>query len=238
MTLISPEALQGRLGDPNLRIADVRWWLSDRAKGRRDYADGHLPGRGLRRPRRRPRGAAGTRAGIRSPPRPPSRARMAELGFDDASTIVAYDDAGGDDRGPAVVDARRPRPSPTSTCSTAASRRGSRSAASRSADVPSPRPGSPHAARRWTRTIERDALEAQLGERRAVIDARAPERYRGEVEPVDRVAGAHPDRAVNRPERRQPWRRTAGSSPPTRCGPGSQPLGATRSIVVCPAAAA
>ena len=129
MTLISPEALQGRLGDPNLRIADVRWWLSDRAKGRRDYAEGHLPGAVF----------VDLDADLAAPPGPgrhplPSpaafAARMAELGFDDASTIVAYDDAGGtiaarlwwmlDDLG------HRRRP----PARRRASRRGTRSAAS------------------------------------------------------------------------------------------------------------
>ena len=94
MPLISPEALQDRLGDPNLRIADVRWWLDDRAKGRRDYDEGHLPGAVF----------VDLDADLAAPPGPgrhplPSptafAARMAELGFDDASTIVAYDDAGG-----------------------------------------------------------------------------------------------------------------------------------------------
>ena len=44
MTLTTAEALRDHLGDPDLRIADVRWWLADRAKGRRDYMEAHLPG--------------------------------------------------------------------------------------------------------------------------------------------------------------------------------------------------
>src|SRR4029077_20723329 len=44
MPLLSPETLMTRIGDPDLRIADGRWWLADRAKGRRDYETGHIPG--------------------------------------------------------------------------------------------------------------------------------------------------------------------------------------------------
>jgi thiosulfate/3-mercaptopyruvate sulfurtransferase len=50
---------------------------------------------------------------------------------------------------------------------------------------------------RWTRTIDRDTVRSRLGEV-VLLDARAGARYRGEVEPVDLVAG-HIPTAVSAP---------------------------------------
>jgi thiosulfate/3-mercaptopyruvate sulfurtransferase len=195
VTLISAEALLARIDDPALRLADVRWWLADPGKGRRDYAAAHLPGAlfvdvdtDLVAP-----------AGPGRHPLPDPGAflrRMESLGFDDSSDIVAYDDAGGtiaarlwwmlDDLGhPRVrvldggLAAWLGVAGPTTTA------------------VPAHPAGHLHLRARWTRTIDRDSLVARLGEV-TVIDARAPERYRGDVEPIDAVPG-HIPTAVSRP---------------------------------------
>jgi thiosulfate/3-mercaptopyruvate sulfurtransferase len=195
MPLISPETLLTRVGDPDLRIADVRWWLADRAKGRRDYDAAHLPGAvfvdldtdlaALPGPGRHPMPSPADFA-----------ARMAELGFDDRTAIVAYDDAGGtiaarlwwmlDDLGHhrvRVLDggiaAWEAMGGPLTE------------------EVPAVTPGHLTLADHWSRTIDGDGLAARLGTV-GLIDARAPERYRGEIEPVDAVGG-HIPTAVSRP---------------------------------------
>ena len=195
MSLISVAELLTRLGAPDLRLADVRWWLVDPGKGRRDYAAAHLPGAvfvdldtDL---------VASEGPGRHPLPSPDAFARRMEaLGFDDGSDIVAYDDAGGmiaarlwwmfDNLGHArvrVLDGGI----------------GAWIAAGGpvTAEVPDPVPGRLRLHDRWTATIDRETLVRRLGSL-TILDARAPERYRGDVEPVDPVAG-HIPTAVSLP---------------------------------------
>ncbi len=195
MSLIAPETLLERLGAPDLRLADVRWWLSDPAKGRRDFAAAHLPGAAFvdldqdlsasGGPGRHPLPSPGAFA-----------ARMAGLGIDDASDVVVYDDAGG------TVAARlwwmlddlgHPRVSVLDGGLAAWNEIGGPLTS-----VVDRYPGGRLTLRdRWTRTIERHELAARLGSV-GLVDARAPERYRGDIEPVDAVPG-HIPTAVNQP---------------------------------------
>jgi thiosulfate/3-mercaptopyruvate sulfurtransferase len=65
--------------------------------------------------------------------------------------------------------------------------------------VPTPAPGDFTPGPALTRDIDADALLAALGgPALRIVDARAPERYRGDVEPMDPVAGHIPG-ALNRP---------------------------------------
>ena len=195
MPLITPDALAARLGDPRLRLLDVRWWLTDRPRGHRDYLAGHLPGAAwvdldtdL---------AAATGPGRHPLPDPAVfAARMTELGVGDDTDVVVYDDASG------MIAAR---------VWWMLEDLGHRSvhvldggfAAWTAADLPvtaallTPTPGHLHLADHWTRVIDRDGLVARLGSV-ALVDARARERYRGDIEPVDAYPG-HIPTAVNLP---------------------------------------
>jgi thiosulfate/3-mercaptopyruvate sulfurtransferase len=187
--LISVDDLLLRLDDPELRIADVRWWLADPGKGRRDYDAAHLPGAIFVDVDRDLVGPEGP--GRHPLPDPAAfTERLAQLGFDNASDIVAYDDAGGtiaarlwwmlDGLGhPSVrvldggIQAWLAAGGPVTDA------------------VPAFPPGRLTLRDAWSRTIDREALVPRLGHV-AILDARAPERYRGEVEPIDPIAGHIP----------------------------------------------
>jgi thiosulfate/3-mercaptopyruvate sulfurtransferase len=58
-------------------------------------------------------------------------------------------------------------------------------------DPPTIQPARLELATAWPGTIDRDQVAAELGRLR-ILDVRAPERYRGETEPIDPVAGHIP----------------------------------------------
>jgi thiosulfate/3-mercaptopyruvate sulfurtransferase len=193
--LVEPEDLAAHLDDPAVRLADVRWFLGEPDRGRAEFEAGHLPGAvfvDLDRDLAAPEGP-----GRHPLPEPADfAARMAELGFGDDHWIVAYDDAGGaiagrlwwmlDNLGhprTSVLDgglrAWRALGLPLTTEATARPRAGL------------------HLRSDWTNVIDRDELTERLGEV-VLLDARAGERYRGEVEPIDPAAG-HIPTAVSAP---------------------------------------
>ena len=123
-------------------------------------------------------------------------ARLGALGIGTNDTVVAYDDMGGgyaarlwwmlDDLGhrdvhllDGGIGAWTAAGLPLTT------------------DVPSWPPATLTLATRWSHIIDRDTLVDRLGTV-VLLDARAPERYRGEVEPIDPVAG-HIPTALNAP---------------------------------------
>jgi thiosulfate/3-mercaptopyruvate sulfurtransferase len=197
MTLIAADDLRARLGDPALRLFDVRWWLTDPDRGRHDYLEAHLPGAlwvDLATEL-----AAHDGPGRHPLPDPLAfAARMAALGVGDDSDVVVYDDAGGtiaarlwwmlDDLGHhhvRVLDGGIAAWIAVGGPVTA--------------DVPAApaQPGPLHLATRWSRVIDREALIPRLGGV-IVVDARALERYRGDTEPVDPKPG-HIPTALSRP---------------------------------------
>ena len=207
MSLITAAELAAHLEDPDLRIADVRWSLAAPAAGRAAYGEAHLPGAvfvDLDTVLTAPVGPG------RHPLPDPAAfvAALGALGIGRGHRIVAYDDAGG------TVAARLWWMLDVLGYGRAAVLDGGIAAwraagLPLTAEVPAhpavpseervaaagawPRTGSPA----WPRTIDRAALTPRLGAL-TLLDARAPERYRGEIEPIDPVAG-HIPTAVSAP---------------------------------------
>jgi thiosulfate/3-mercaptopyruvate sulfurtransferase len=187
--LIAPERLAGLLDHPTVRIVDVRWYLGRPGDGRRAYEAGHIRGAlfldvdtdlvGPDGPGRHPL------------PEPAVFARrLGAVGIGDGDLVVAYDDVGGwvaarlwwmlDDLGygsAAVLDGGFP------------------AWVAAGLPVSIDEPVLP-AARltlgdHWNRIIDRDTLRRRLGEV-TLLDGRGAPRYRGEIEPIDPVAGHIP----------------------------------------------
>jgi thiosulfate/3-mercaptopyruvate sulfurtransferase len=191
--LMSVEELAARLDDPSMRVCDVRWFLGDPERGEREYFEGHIPGAI----------AIDLESDLSDHDTPGSHgrhplpdpgafaARLGALGIGTHDVVVAYDD------GPGTVAAR------LWWMLDALGHRGARLldgglAAWRAAGLPVVTgPGEAPPARRlelatsWARVIEREELRARLGSL-TLLDVRAAERYRGEMEPVDRVPGHIP----------------------------------------------
>ena len=166
-------------------LADVRYYLDGRS-GRAAYEGGHLPGAIFVDVDTDLAAHAGPAEGRHPLPTPEAfAARMAALGLSDDSVVIAYDDAGG-------VMAARLVWMLRATGRDAALLDGGLDAYAEKLETTTPRraPGS-FEARPWPSErlagIE-DATSAEF----VVLDARQPERFRGESEPIDPRAGHIP----------------------------------------------
>ena len=190
MTLIAAEELRHRVeqADSRLRMCDVRWYLGKPAAGRAAYDAGHLPGAvhvDL------DHDLAGPGDGRHPLPSPATfAARLGELGIGSEHDVVAYDDVGG------AVAARLwwmldALGHPSVAVLDGGLRAWTEIGGELTTDPPDHPPAELRLAGAWPRTIDREALKARLGSV-VLLDARAGERYRGEVEPADPVAGHIP----------------------------------------------
>jgi thiosulfate/3-mercaptopyruvate sulfurtransferase len=206
--LISVDRLAQRLeaGERPV-IVDVRWYLSKPGAGHAAYLEGHLPGaifldldddladpNGLGAPGRHP-----------LPTPSVFRERMAAAGIGDGAFVVGYDDVGGwvaarlwwmlDNLG----FGRRGIDGEWAGVLDGGIKAWAEAGHPLSTDVAA-RPAAPAAltlAGEWRNVIEREALKSRLGSV-TLLDARGAPRYRGEVEPVDPVAG-HIPTAISAP---------------------------------------
>jgi len=196
-TLVDTESLAAHLDDPAWAIVDCRFNLADTEEGERLYADGHIPGavyahldRDLSAPK------TGTNGRHPLPSVEAMAAMLGRLGIEGSTQVVAYDQDTSmyaarlwwmlrylGHEAVAVLDGgmgkwlREGRPMRDGI----EARRAARFTAQPRAQM----------------LALADEVLASLGAGRTrIVDARAPERYRGDVEPLDPVAG-HVPGAVN-----------------------------------------
>lgn len=212
MALISTSQLADRLGDPKLRILDARWYLDPSRKGIDAYSAGHIRGAffaDLENDFAGPGGERGGPLGRHPFPSPAQVQNVIRLyGITPGVKVVAYDDAAGAiasrvwfvlkangfddcdvlDGGIAkwIAEGREITDQPPSI-------------STMTDFVVSPRP---------ELVLSKADLIAER-ERALVLDARVPERYRGDTGPIDPRAGHIPG-ARNAP---YTLNLTAGPSP-------------------------
>jgi thiosulfate/3-mercaptopyruvate sulfurtransferase len=192
--LIAPDDLAAVISEPDTTICDVRWYLADPARGNDEYLAAHIPGAvfvDLETHLSSHRGAG------RHPLPNPVRfaATLGRLGISPASTVVAYDSAGGaiaarmwwmlrklghakvfvldggwqawlEEGHPVVAGSTETEPVPYPVLMTS-----------------------------WPDVV---GVEDIAVDPSTIVDARAPERYSGEVENVDARPGHIPG-AINLP---------------------------------------
>lgn len=199
--LVSAQELKRRLDEgESTVILDVRWALGG-PDGREAYAEAHIPGAvfaDLARELAVPvePGSAEEAAGGRHPlpPREQFEESARRWGIDDGDSVVVYDDSSGQAAARAWWMLRDAGLSDVWILDggLAAWRRGDYPLESGTREVA---PGGVHLGAGALATIDADEAARYPG---VLLDARAGERYRGEVEPVDPRAGHIPG-AVSAP---------------------------------------
>lgn len=196
--LINTENLSRHLHDPAWVIFDCRHDLFELAKGERQYREGHIPGAHFANIDTDLSGDKTGRNGRHPLPSPAAfTAFLARHGVSNTSALVAYDDVGGQFASRLWWMARWIGLTNVSLLDGGilkwvADGRGL------SVEVPAPMPaplrGQANPSMLWSAAevlAHIDDTEISL------VDARAAERYRGETEPIDPVAGHIPN-AANR----------------------------------------
>lgn len=197
--LIDSAQLAEKLPLSDWVVFDCRHDLADHQRGARLYREGHIPGAHFAPVETALSGAKTGKSGRHPLPAPADFAAFLSLhGVTAQSTIVAYDDVGGlyaarlwwlarwiGHAHVFLLDGGWPKWVAEGRAVTA--------------DAPVPVPADPLPVRRDASGVwSVEQVVRQLGDDScALIDARAGERYRGEVEPMDPVAGHIPG-ALNR----------------------------------------
>lgn len=191
--LVSTEWLAAHLDDPQVRVVDVRWYLTEPGRGREDYAAGHIPAAvflDLDAELAAPRGQGPGRHPLPTPEQFAAAAGRAGIGPD--THVVAYDASGGayaarlwwllryfGHERVSLLDGGWPAWQAGGYLATT--------------DLLSVAPAEFIAVPRAAMVVDADAVDTLRRDPRAlVLDARASERYEGRVEPIDPQAGHIP----------------------------------------------
>ena len=228
--IVSVAWLAEHLEHPGLRVADVRWAIGG-PPGRERYEQGHLPG-AVFLDAERELSSPGEGAGRHPVPSPETLAEaIGSAGIGDEHAVVAYDDAGGSIAARLWWLYRHYGHSGRAAVLDGGIQAWTDAGLPLVTDVPR------HAATTWTPHERRhDLVDTATvldlaGGETLLLDARAPERYRGETEPVDPRAGHIPGAAS------VPWSTNLGPDgrflPPLELRDRYARLGATdRPVVV------
>lgn len=195
MALISVGELAERIAEPDLVVCDVRFYLADHDQGRREYEESHVPGaRFVDLHSELAGGEGGGRHPL--PAVEDFTTLLGHLGIRPVTFVVAYDSAGGAIASRlwwmlrsighgrvAVLDGGFPAWTSSGHPVTA--------------DPPAVSPSDYPPAPGWTGVVDIDAVAQGVELGATVIDARASDRFRGELEPIDSRAGHIPG-AINR----------------------------------------
>ena len=176
-------------------VLDGRWYLDGGAeRGRSAYVDGHVPGARFVDLDRCEAGPPSSEAGRHPLPDPRTFAECcAALGIDVGSTVVVYDDAAGMAAARMVWLLRAAGVEAAVLDGGLAAWEGDLETGN---GPPPSTTTTPLPLDRWPTELLADADD--LAGAALVLDARAPERYRGDTEPIDARAG-HVPGAVNVP---------------------------------------
>ncbi len=179
-------------------VCDVRNYLDGRV-GRDAHEAGHLPGAVHVDLETALSSRPGPIVGRHPLPTPEDfAAALVDLGIGDDVTVVAYDDAGGMIAGRLVWMLRRIG-QPASLLDGGVAAWIDDGGALETGPV-EPRVGATRDVVPWPaeRFVDADAVATHVADGGVVVDSRAPERFRGEVEPIDPKAG-HVPGAINLP---------------------------------------
>ncbi|MUT65961.1 sulfurtransferase [Paenibacillus sp. NEAU-GSW1] len=196
--IVSLEWLREKMGEPNLVIADCRFRLDDTEAGRRAYEESHIPGAVYLDLEKDLSGEVEEHGGRH--PLPDifaATVTFGQAGISNNSIVVAYDDQGG------AMASRlwwllkylgHEQVYVLDKGFTAWAKQG----LPVTAEQAEPLTAAFIATVQHNMLVEMDEVRELLGsEGTTLIDSREAPRYRGEVEPIDRVAGHIPG-AINR----------------------------------------